>query len=73
VKKIVIERLKVNPDRVTENARLVQDLGANSLDFVVLIMSFEEEFGIEIPDDAAERFLTVGDAVRFIENARPSN
>ena len=73
VKVIIIRQLKVGADRVTENARFVQDLGTDSLDYVVLISAFEEEFGIEIPDDAAEGFLTVGDAVRFIEKARPSN
>ena len=67
VKKIVVEHLGVEPDKVTENASFIDDLGADSLDTVELVMAFEEEFGVEIPDDAAETILTVGDAVKFIE------
>ena len=62
VKKIVVEHLGVEPDKVTENASFIDDLGADSLDTVELVMAFEEEFGCEIPDDAAETILTVGDA-----------
>lgn len=67
VKKIVVEHLSVEEDKVTENASFIDDLGADSLDTVELVMAFEEEFGIEIPDDAAETIQTVGDAVKFIE------
>jgi len=66
VKKIVIEHLGVEEDKVKENAHFIDDLGADSLDTVELVMAFEEEFGIEIPDDAAENIQTVGDAVKFI-------
>ncbi len=69
VKKIVIEHLGVEPDKVTENASFIDDLGSDSLDVVELVMAFEEEFGVEIPDDAAETILTVGDAVRFLEKS----
>ena len=67
VKKIVVEHLNVDADKVTENASFIEDLGADSLDTVELVMAFEEEFGIEIPDDAAEHIQTVGDAVKFIQ------
>ena len=70
VKKIVIEHLDVDEGKVTENASFIDDLGADSLDTVELVMAFEEEFGCEIPDDAAEKILTVKDAIGFIdENA----
>jgi acyl carrier protein len=70
VKKIVVEHLGVEADKVTEGASFIDDLGADSLDTVELVMAFEEEFGIEIPDDAAEKILTVKDAIDFIkENA----
>ncbi|WP_181701813.1 acyl carrier protein [Chthonobacter albigriseus] len=69
VKKIVIEHLGVDADKVTIEASFIEDLGADSLDTVELVMAFEEEFGVEIPDDAAETILTVGDAVRFLEKA----
>ena len=59
VKKIVVEHLGVEPEKVTENASFIDDLGADSLDTVELVMAFEEEFGCEIPDDAAETILTV--------------
>lgn len=67
VKKIVVEHLGVDPDKVTENASFIDDLGADSLDTVELVMAFEEEFNVEIPDDAAETIVTVGDAIRFLE------
>src|SRR5215467_3375626 len=67
VKKIVVEHLGVEPEKVTENASFIDDLGADSLDTVELVMAFEEEFGCEIPDDAAETILTVGDAIKFLE------
>jgi acyl carrier protein len=67
VKKIVVDHLGVEAEKVTENASFIDDLGADSLDTVELVMAFEEEFGCEIPDDAAETILTVGDAVKFLE------
>ena len=67
VKKIVVEHLDVEAEKVTENASFIDDLGADSLDNVELVMAFEEEFDIEIPDDAAEHIQTVGDAVKFIQ------
>jgi len=71
VKKIVVEHLGVEEAKVTEAASFVDDLGADSLDTVELVMAFEEEFGVEIPDDAAEKIRTVGDAVSFInQNAQ---
>jgi acyl carrier protein len=66
VKAIVVKHLEAAPDKVTEKASFIDDLGADSLDNVELVMAFEEEFGIEIPDDAAEHIQTVGDAVKFI-------
>lgn len=70
VKKIVIEHLGVDEEKVTDSASFIDDLGADSLDTVELVMAFEEEFGCEIPDDAAEKILTVKDAIGFIdENA----
>ena len=68
VKKIVVEQLGVKEDEVTPNASFVDDLGADSLDTVELVMAFEEEFSIEIPDDAAEKIQTVGDAINFINS-----
>jgi len=69
VKKIVVEHLNVDADKVTDGASFIEDLGADSLDTVELVMAFEEEFGIEIPDDAAESIVTVGDAVKYIDKA----
>jgi acyl carrier protein len=69
VKKIVVEHLGVDEAKVTTEASFIDDLGADSLDTVELVMAFEEEFGIEIPDDAAETIQTVGDAVKFIEKS----
>ena len=70
VKKIVVEHLGVEEDKVAEGASFIDDLGADSRDTVELVMAFEEEFSVEIPDDAAEKIQTVGDAVNFIkENA----
>mgnify|MGYP001627970024 FL=1 len=69
VKKIVVEHLGVDEEKVVENASFIDDLGADSLDTVELVMAFEEEFGIEIPDDAAETIQTFGDAVKFIKEA----
>lgn len=67
VKKIVVEHLGVEEEKVTPDASFIDDLGADSLDIVELVMAFEEEFGVEIPDDAAEKINTVGDANKFIE------
>ncbi len=67
VKKIVVEHLGVDEAKVSGNASFIDDLGADSLDTVELVMAFEEEFGCEIPDDAAEKIQTVGDATKFLE------
>jgi len=67
VKKIVVEHLGVDADKVVAGANFIDDLGADSLDTVELVMAFEEEFNVEIPDDAAETIVTVGDAVKFLE------
>lgn len=70
VKKIVVEHLGVDEGKVTDDASFIDDLGADSLDTVELVMAFEEEFNIEIPDDSAEKIQTVSDAINFIqENA----
>ncbi|MEJ6402306.1 acyl carrier protein [Yoonia sp. 2307UL14-13] len=70
VRKIVVEQLGVEEDKVTEGASFIDDLGADSLDTVELVMAFEEEFGIEIPDDVAETIQTFGDAVNYIKGAQ---
>ena len=67
VKKIIVDQLDVEEDKVTEAASITDDLGADSLDVVDLVMSFEEEFDIEIPDDQVEKIKSVGDIVKFIE------
>ena len=66
VKEIIVNELGVEPEKVTEDASFVEDLGADSLDTVELVMAFEEEFGIEIPDEQAEQLQTVGDAIRYL-------
>jgi acyl carrier protein len=63
----VVEHLGVDAEKVTEEASFIDDLGADSLDIVELVMAFEEEFGVEIPDDAAEKITTVKDAIDYIE------
>ena len=68
VKEIIVEQLGVEEDEVNPNAKFIEDLGADSLDTVELVMAFEEEFSIEIPDDAAEKIQTVGDAINFINS-----
>jgi len=68
VKKIVADHLGIEDTKVTEEASFIDDLGADSLDTVELVMAFEEEFGSEISDSEAEKILTVGDAIKFIEN-----
>jgi acyl carrier protein len=67
VKKMVTDHLGVDEAKVTEEANFIDDLGADSLDTVELVMAFEEEFGAEISDSEAEKILTVGDAIKFIE------
>jgi len=67
VKKIIVEHLGVEESKVVEDAGFIEHLGADSLDTVELVMAFEEEFSIEIPDEAAEKILTVGDAIKHIE------
>jgi len=68
VKKIIVDHLGVDVAKVTDEASFIDDLGADSLDTVELVMAFEEEFGAEISDSEAEKILTVGDAVKFIES-----
>ncbi len=68
VKKIVADHLGIDEAKVTEEASFIDDLGADSLDTVELVMAFEEEFGSEISDSEAEKIFTVGDAIKFIEN-----
>ena len=68
VKKIVVDHLGVEENKVTDEASFIDDLGADSLDTVELVMAFEEEFGSEISDNEAEKILTVGDAIKFIES-----
>ncbi len=67
LKKIVVEHLGVEAGEVTPEASFIDDLGADSLDIVELVMAFEEEFGVEIPDDAAEKITTVSDAITYID------
>lgn len=68
VKEIIVDQLGVNPDEVVDKASFIDDLGADSLDTVELVMAFEEAFNAEIPDEDAEKLKTVGDAVRYIES-----
>ena len=70
VKQIVIEHLGIEESKVTPESKFIDDLGADSLDTVELVMAFEEKFNIEIPDDAAETILTVKDAIDFIKNKK---
>lgn len=69
VRAIIAEQLDVNEDKIDENTALIEDLGADSLDMVDLVMSFEDEFDIEIPDDQVENVKTVGDIVKFLEES----
>ena len=66
VREIIINELGVEPEKVTDEASFVEDLGADSLDTVELVMAFEEEFGIDIPDEDAEQMRTVGDAIQYL-------
>ena len=68
VKEIIVEQLGVKEDQVTPEAKFIEDLGADSLDIVELVMALEEAFGQEIPDDEAEKLVTVGDVVKWIED-----
>ena len=67
VKDIIVEQLGVNPEQVTPQASFIEDLGADSLDIVELVMAFEEEFGVEVPDEDVEKLQTVGDVIKYIE------
>jgi len=68
VKEVVVEQLNVSPDEIKEDSKFVEDLGADSLDVVELVMALEEKFDIEIPDADAEKIATVGDAIKYIED-----
>ena len=68
VKDIIVEQLGVNEEQVTPEAKFIEDLGADSLDTVELVMAFEEEFGIEVPDEEAEKLTSVGDVTKYIES-----
>ena len=70
VRKIVVEHLNVDAEKVVEKASFIDDLGADSLDQVELVMAFEEEFSVEVPDEDAEKLQTVGDVVKYIEEKR---
>jgi acyl carrier protein len=67
VKDIIVEQLGVNPEQVTPTASFIEDLGADSLDIAELVMAFEEEFSVEVPDEDAEKLQTVGDVIKYIE------
>ena len=68
VKDIIVEQLGVKPDQVTPEAKFIEDLGADSLDTVELVMALEEEFGIEVPDEQAEKLQSVGDVIKYVED-----
>ena len=70
VKDIIVEQLNVTSDQVTADAKFIDDLGADSLDTVELVMAFEEEFGIEVPDEDAEKLQSVTDVIAYIEGAK---
>ena len=70
IREIVVEQLGVKPEQITPEAKFIEDLGADSLDTVELVMALEEEFGNEIPDQDAEKLVSVGDVVRFIEESQ---
>jgi acyl carrier protein len=70
VKDIIIEQLGVNAEQVTPSASFIEDLGADSLDTVELVMAFEEEFGVDVPDEDAEKLQSVGDVIKFIEEKK---
>ncbi|MBN9689043.1 MAG: acyl carrier protein [Verrucomicrobia bacterium] len=68
IKDIIVDQLSVNADQVTPEAKFIEDLGADSLDTVELVMALEEEFGMEIPDEEAEKLQTVGDVIKYVED-----
>ncbi len=70
VKEIIVDQLGVNPEQVVPEAKFIEDLGADSLDTVELVMALEEEFGAEIPDEEAEKLKTVGDAIKYVESMK---
>ncbi len=70
VKEIIVEQLGVKPDQVTPEAKFIEDLGADSLDTVELVMALEEEFEIEVPDEQAEKLQTVGDVIKYVEESQ---
>ena len=70
VKDIVVEQLGVKPDQVVPSAKFIEDLGADSLDTVELVMALEEEFGIEVPDEQAEKLQSVGDVIKYVEESQ---
>lgn len=70
VKDIIVDQLGVNADQVTPEAKFIEDLGADSLDTVELVMAFEEEFEIEVPDEEAEKLQSVGDVIKYVEEAK---
>jgi len=70
VKDIIVEQLGVKPDQVVPSAKFIEDLGADSLDTVELVMALEEEFGIEVPDEQAEKLQTVGDVIKYVEDVQ---
>ncbi len=70
VKDIIVEQLGVNADQLTSEAKFIEDLGADSLDIVELVMALEEEFSQEIPDEAAEKLVSVGDVIKYIEETQ---
>ena len=70
IKDIIVEKLGVNADQINPGAKFIEDLGADSLDIVELIMALEEEFGTEIPDEEAEKLQTVGDVAKYIEDTQ---
>ena len=70
VKEIIVEQLAVDEEDVNPNAKFIEDLGADSLDTVELVMALEEEFGIEVPDEQAEKLQSVGDVIKYIEDAQ---
>lgn len=67
VRSIIVEQLSVNEEQVVPDAKFIEDLGADSLDTVELVMAFEEEFGIEVPDEEAEKLIAVGDVITYVE------